>query len=68
MQTELIGVMAAAAVVLALVYLSSYRHPLKQCWRCKGKGILRSGLLPWRYRICPQCGRKGEVRGPFGRK
>ena len=55
---------AVAAVIL--LYLASARNPLTKCPRCSGKGVLSSGLLPWRYRPCPRCGRRGEIRGRFG--
>ena len=61
------ALMIAAVVVIAL-YLASARNPFAKCWRCSGRGVLRSWLLPWRYRPCPTCGRSGEIRGRFGHK
>ncbi|MGW4469649.1 hypothetical protein ACWENQ_08250 [Nonomuraea sp. NPDC004354] len=66
--SELAAVLFAAAITLAVLYTSSSRHPLTRCKRCHGNGILRSVVLPWRYRPCPRCGRSGEIRGRFGRK
>lgn len=59
------ALMIAAAVVV-LLYIAGARNPLTKCWRCGGKGVLRSWVLPWRYRPCPRCGRRGEVRGKLG--
>ncbi|MGI5286664.1 hypothetical protein ACQEVF_25450 [Nonomuraea polychroma] len=61
------ALLIAAAVAVAL-YMAAARNPLAKCRRCGGKGVLRSQLLPWRYRACPSCGRSGEIRGRFGRK
>lgn len=56
------ALLIAAAIAIAL-YLAAARHPLTKCMRCGGRGVLRSWLLPWRFRPCPRCKRKGEVRG-----
>ncbi|MCW2764909.1 MAG: hypothetical protein JWO11_868 [Nocardioides sp.] len=50
------------------VYVSGTRNPLTKCRRCGGSGLIRSWLLPWRYRPCPRCGRAGEIRGRLGRR
>lgn len=61
------ALLIAAAVVIAL-YLAGTRNPLAKCPRCDGRGVLRSWVMPWRFRPCPRCGRSGEVRGRFGGK
>ncbi len=55
---------------VAVVYLiyDWVRHYLLKCPRCRGAGVLHSPNFPGKYRPCPRCGRKGEVRHGFGRK
>lgn len=57
-----------AVAVVVILYIAGKRNPLKRCHRCSGKGVIRSWVLPWRYRPCPRCGRSGEVRGRLGRR
>ncbi|HEX4815904.1 MAG TPA: hypothetical protein VFV66_24420 [Nonomuraea sp.] len=56
----------AAALLVAVLYIASRRNPLTKCWRCGGTGMIRSWVLPWRFRTCSSCGRSGEIRGRFG--
>ncbi|MEV0388357.1 hypothetical protein [Nonomuraea sp. NPDC050643] len=57
-----------AAMVVGVLVLAGSRNPKVKCWRCGGGKVLRSWLLPWRYRSCPRCGGDGELRGFFGRR
>ncbi|MFI6534210.1 hypothetical protein ACIBHY_17245 [Nonomuraea sp. NPDC050547] len=63
---EILMILALIAAAFVVVAVSSARHPLTKCRRCHGRGILRSFLLPWRYRPCPSCSRSGEIRARFG--
>lgn len=65
---DFLTLVAIAAVIVVVLYLAGSRNPIAKCRRCKGRGVLRSSILSWRYRPCPRCGRSGEVRGRFGRK
>lgn len=55
-----------AAAVVAVLYIAVARNPLTRCSRCGGSGMVRSWVLPWRYRPCKRCRRSGEIRGRFG--
>lgn len=46
------ALLIAAAIAIAL-YLAAARIPLTKCMRCGGRGVLRSWLLPWRFRPSP---------------
>lgn len=61
-------VAAAISLLVVAVYLSVSRNPLKTCSRCRGKGVLRSWLLPWRARPCHRCGGDGQTGGSKGRR
>ncbi|WP_214322108.1 hypothetical protein [Nonomuraea sediminis] len=60
---EVIAALLTAAVIVWLLWRTRARHPLRQCPHCHGAGVIRSWLMPWRYRPCPRCGRAGEIRG-----
>ncbi|MEU4225781.1 hypothetical protein AB0F17_15925 [Nonomuraea sp. NPDC026600] len=62
-----LSALALAAAVVAVIYLAGRRNPLKKCGRCGGRGMIRSWVLPWRFRPCPGCDRSGEIRARFGR-
>lgn len=55
------------AAVIGVIYVAASRNPLRRCVKCKGTGVLRSGVLPGRYRVCPRCTRKGEVKAWGGK-
>ncbi|WP_157520875.1 hypothetical protein [Herbidospora daliensis] len=59
---ETIGVLLFVLIVIAVFYRATVSNPLKRCGRCKGKGTIPSTVLSGRYRVCPRCTRKGEVR------
>ncbi|MFI6299520.1 hypothetical protein ACIBEJ_48555 [Nonomuraea sp. NPDC050790] len=63
---QILMILALIAAAFFVLSVSSARHPLTKCRRCHGRGVLRSVLLPWRYRPCPSCGRAGEIRARFG--
>jgi hypothetical protein len=64
MQTFLTVVFFTA--VIFVLYVSATRNPIRKCPRCKGAGTLPS-LIPGRYRVCPRCGRRGEVKAWGGK-
>ncbi|GGQ11326.1 hypothetical protein [Streptosporangium pseudovulgare] len=53
--------LAFLVAALVVVAVSHQRNPLKVCPKCKGAGMLPSGIRSRRYRPCPRCGRKGEI-------
>lgn len=59
--------MLIAVGVVVVLAIAGARNPLTKCWRCDGRGVLRSWLLPWRFRSCPRCGRRGELGGRSGK-
>lgn len=59
---EILGPLLVVLLVLVVLYRATSSNPLKRCGRCKGKGTIPSTVLSGRYRVCPRCTRKGEVR------
>lgn len=59
---ETLGILLVIALVIAVLYRAVTNNPLRRCGKCKGKGVIPSAVLSGRYRVCPRCTRKGEVK------
>lgn len=60
---EILFLIVLAALMIVAVSSALHRNPLKRCPSCKGRGVKRSAVVPWRYRPCHRCGRAGELGG-----
>ncbi len=65
MNETLATIVILAGIAVAL-YFAAARNPLRKCPRCNGAGTLPS-VIPGRYRVCPRCTRRGEVKAWGGK-
>lgn len=56
------GVVLDLAAIAVIVVYAAKRHPVIDCYRCKGRRSVRSWYMPWAKGPCPRCGGSGNRR------